>query len=88
MTKDFVNVIEEQLQGERASSLGEAGKKLETALAALDDSEDRLDEAANAVWEYMIVRESVHLFDHKQALAIFAVPPRVMARVGVIKRRA
>ena len=85
--RDKVNVIEEQLEGERATSLGEAGKKLEAALAALDDSDERIDEAANAVWEYMIIRESVHLFGHDVALSYYNVPDRVMARVGVIKRR-
>lgn len=85
--KDKVNVIEEQLEGERATSLGEAGKKLEAALEALDDTDERVDEAANAVWEYMIIRESVHLYGHDIALSYYNVPDRVMARVGVIKRR-
>ena len=85
--KDKINVIEEQLEGERASSLGEAGTKLEAALAALDGTDERIEEAANAVWEYMIIRESVHLFGHDVALRYYNVPDRVMARVGVIKRR-
>jgi len=85
--KDKINVIEEQLEGERATSLGEVGKKLEAALAALDDTDERIDEAANAVWEYMIIRESVHLYGHDVALSYYKVPDRVMARVGVIKRR-
>jgi hypothetical protein len=84
--RDKVNVIEEQLEGERATSLGEAGKKLEEALAALDGTDERIEAAANAVWEYMIIRESVNLYGHQIALSYYNVPDRVMARVGVIKR--
>jgi hypothetical protein len=32
------------------------------------------------------VRESLRMFDHQQALAIYGVPNRVLARVGVINR--
>ena len=85
---DGLTVIEKELEGERASSLGEAGKRLETALAALGDSSDDelLHEAATAVWYYMIVRESLRMFDHKQALDVYGVPDRVMAKVGVVRR--
>ena len=85
---DGLTVIEKELEGERASSLGEAGKRLETALAALGDSADDelLHEAATAVWYYMIVRESLRMFDHKQALDVYGVPDRVMAKVGVVRR--
>ena len=84
--KDLLNPIEQQLEQERASALGEAGRRLETALAALDDTEDTLDEAATAAWHYIILRESVRLYDHTQALAIYGVPARVLARIGVMKR--
>ncbi len=83
-----IDALEKELEGERATSLGEAGRRLETALAALGthEGEDELQEAATAVWYDMIVRESLRMFDHTQALAVYGVPPRVMARVGVIKR--
>jgi len=85
---DGLTVIEKELEGERASSLGEAGKRLETALAALGESSDEelVHEAATAAWYYLIVRESLRMFDHKQALAIYGVPDRVMAKVGVVRR--
>lgn len=80
--------IEHELQSERASALGEAGRKLETMLAAFREieTEDTRDELATAVWHYLIVRESLSMFDHAAALAIYGVPDRVMARVGVLKR--
>ena len=85
---DGLSVIEKELEGERASSLGEAGTRLETALAALGQSSDDelLHEAAHAVWCYLIVRESLRMFDHRQALKVYGVPDRVMAKVGVVRR--
>lgn len=80
--------IELELEGERASALGEAGRRLEAALAelALGDTEDRLDEAATAAWHFIILRESVRMFDHKAAFEIYRVPAKVIARVGVMKK--
>ena len=85
---DGLTVIEKELEGERASSLGEAGKRLENALLALGESSDAelVYEAATAVWYYMIVRERLRMFDHRQALEIYGVPDRVMAQVGVVRR--
>ena len=86
---DPMVAIEAELQEERAYALGLAGKKVEAAMADLErapDDEDLLDDAGTAVWHYLIVRESVHLFDHAEALAIYGIPGRVLARVGVIRR--
>lgn len=81
--------LEYELQESRAVAMGRAGKKVEVALAALAAGEapreHLLDAAANAVWELLIVRESLKFYDHKIALAFFEIPPAVMARVGVIK---
>lgn len=84
-----IDAIELELEGERATALGEAGRKLEAALAelALGATDDRVDEAATATWHYIILRESLHMFDHDAALEIYGVPPRVLARVGVVKKR-
>ena len=81
--------IERELQGERASALGDAGRRVEAALAdlALGETQDRIDEAATAVWHYMIVRESLRMFDHKAAFAVYGIPKHVLARVGVMKPR-
>ena len=81
-----MQAIEHELQSERASALGEAGRALEKAVAALSDSEETMEALATAVWNYMIVRESLSMFDHQAALDTYGVPRRVMARVGVFKR--
>lgn len=85
-----LGALERELQAERASALGDAGRKLEAALADLAHGmdEDRLDDAATAAWHFIILRESLHMFDHKEAFELYGVPPQVLARVGVIKRRA
>jgi hypothetical protein len=43
-------------------------------------------DAATAVWHYLIIRESMHMYDHADALKHYDVPPRVMAKVGVVRR--
>jgi hypothetical protein len=80
--------IEYEILGERAAALGDAGRRLEAALAdlALGETEDRLDEASTAAWHFIILRESLRMFDHQAAFEIYRVPSRVLARVGAIKR--
>jgi len=88
MPYDPMVAIEAELQSERASALGEAGRKLEKMVAALSDSEDSIDDLAEAAWFYMIVREAVGMFDHAQAFEFYGVPRHVLARVGVMKKKA
>ncbi len=91
--RDLMAPIEAELQGERAFALGQAGKKVETTLAELAANDkaaladDLLDDASTAVWHYLIVRESMGMFDHADALKIYEVPNRVLARVGAIRKR-
>jgi hypothetical protein len=89
--KDREHPIESQLAEERAATLGLAGRRVEAALAALaprgrESGADLIDDAATAVWYYLITRESLRMFDHQAALAIYKVPPYVLARVGVVRR--
>ncbi len=90
----MIEAVEHELQGERASALGDAGRKIEATMAALAEGTDLrgievlLDEAATAVWYFIILRESLRWFDHTEALKAYDIPPRVMARVGVVKRRS
>ncbi|CAN5490407.1 hypothetical protein BH11MYX1_BH11MYX1_24820 [soil metagenome] len=93
MPTSVIGAVEQELQGERASALGEAGRRIEATLAALAEGTDRrglevlIDEAATAIWYFIILRESLRWFDHREALNSYAVPARVMARVGVVKQR-
>lgn len=88
--RDVMAAIETELQGERAFSLGEAGKKIERLLAELAASvpalyEDALYDAATAVWYYLIIRESMGMYDHDEALKVYNVPSAVRAKVGVVR---
>ena len=73
MAHDPMVAIEAELQSERAYALGLAGKRVETALAELAAAppalvEMLLDDAGTAVWHYLIVRESLGMYDHAAAL--------------------
>lgn len=80
--------IEYELEEGRAFALGQAGKRLEAALAAFDVErrEDLLADAAEAAWGYMIMREIAGFHDHDFAFAIYRVPAVVRARIGVMRR--
>jgi hypothetical protein len=91
MPVDLLAELEAELKNERASALGRAGKKVELALAELASGvpgiaeAELVDIAATAVWYYLIGREALGMYDHDEALKIYGVPDRVMARVGVVK---
>lgn len=85
-----IDPLEYELQESRARALGDAGRKLEKALATLaarPHDEMLLDDAANAVWELFIVRESLAFYDHQLIARAYGIPARVMARVGVVRKR-
>ena len=82
--------IEQEVLGEKAASLGDAGRAVETALAALRDAgfadPERpalLRTAANAVHSYFIQREACGLRRHQDAIALYQIPDEVLARLGV-----
>ena len=81
-------VLRYELLEEQAQSLGRAGRKVETALAALaehPDSEDRaalVRAAADAVWAFLVQREVMGLRDRAQVIAQYGIPREVMARIG------
>ena len=88
---DPVEAIEYELEEGRAYALGQAGKRVEAAITALEaqrgDREQLLDDAADAVWAYLIIREGAGFFRHDEAYALYRIPPAVRARVGIIKKR-
>ena len=94
MADDAIANLEAGFREDRAYAMGLAGKKLERAMAALEATntnedggrDELIDAAADAVWAYMIVREAAGFYDHRGALALFRVPGRVLARVGIVRR--
>ncbi len=89
-TKDPIEAIEYELEEGRAFALGQAGRKVDAALAALTaggkDRERLLDDAADAVWALLIIRESAGFRDPKATFDAYKVPPAVIARIGIVRR--
>jgi len=79
------SALEAELAGEGANALGRLGKAVEQAVAALNaapDDPDRLKAAADAVWRYFVQREVMGLRDHRPAIRDYAIPDRVLRRLG------
>lgn len=80
-------VLNYELMGEQAHSLGLAGRKVEAALAALRNHEGEgravvLKAAADAVWGFLIQRELMGLRDRAAIVAHYGIPREVMNRLG------
>ena len=81
-------ILGRQLLGEQAYSLGQAGRKVEKALAALAEhpgGEGRaevLKAAADAVWGFLVQREVMGLRDRNAVIAHYNIPREVLARLG------
>ena len=82
-------VFRHELLAEQAASLGQAGRKVEAALATLRDhpgGEGRaavLKAAADAVWGFLVQREVLGLRDRNAVIAHYSIPREVMNRLGV-----
>jgi hypothetical protein len=84
-----LSAIEAEIAQERALALGRAGRDVETAIGRLKDLGQSAPErgrfvaaAADATWRLFVQREACGLFDHAQAIADYAIPSEVLARVG------
>lgn len=81
-------VLRYELLEEQAVSLGRAGRKVETALAALREhpgGEGRsvvLKAAADAVWAFLVQREVIGLRDRAAVITQYAIPREVLVRIG------
>jgi type II secretory pathway component PulJ len=83
------SILQAELLAEQAAALGRLGRDLERALAALAETgADASDEdilirsAAHAAWAFFVQREACGLHDHDLPIAHYAIPPKVLARVG------
>jgi len=91
-----LSVLEYELMSERADALGRHGLKVEKALALLvervaagcapPEREDLLNDAADKVWAFFVQREMCGLRSQKDAVCRYAIPPEVMARLGVVRK--
>jgi hypothetical protein len=79
------SALEAELAGEGANALGRLGKAVAQAMAALNETPDdevALKAAADAVWRYFVQREVMGLKDHRPAIRDYAIPQRVLKRLG------
>lgn len=88
------SILDYELVGEKAATLGRLGGKASAALARLNaaaaDEADRralVDAAAEAVWHFFIQRELCGFRDHRLVIAEMAIPRAVLARMGAAPRR-
>jgi len=83
------SIVQAELLAEQAVALGRLGRALEKALAALaaadaetSDDDALIRSAAAAAWAFFVQREACGLYDHDLPIAHYAIPPKVLARVG------
>jgi len=84
-----LSVLTAEIAQERALALGRLGRDVEAALGRLRALDPTAAErrrfvaaAADAAWSFFVQREACGLFDHDQAIADYAIPREVLARVG------
>jgi hypothetical protein len=84
-----IDTLDYEMAEEMAISLGRAGERVASTLAAYEsrknDPEKRfsaLKDAARAVHAYFIQRELCGLRRHDDAIRHYGIPPEVLARLG------
>lgn len=84
-----LDALGHEIAGEKASSLGRAGRRVEKALEKLaaheGDGDGRrvlIQDAADAVYAYFIQRELIGLRRHQDVIREYRIPNAVLARLG------
>jgi len=85
------DMLQHELLAEKASSLGRAGAEVERrmrrlAAASCDDREKALQDAADAVFAYVVQRDLCGFHAHDEPLELLGVTREVMTRVGARRR--
>ena len=86
--------IENEIIGEKASSLGHHGRMAQKAVAALHafdaapeagvDRSMLVKAAAREVWKYFIQRELCGARDQREVIREYRIPPEVLTRLGAM----
>jgi hypothetical protein len=88
-------LLQTEIAGESAASLGHHGRQVEAAMKALrafdaagqGSADERLAlvrQASKAVWSYFVQRESCGMRDHRWAIADYGITDEVIARLGAV----
>ena len=79
-------MLEHEIMAERASSLGEAERRVVETIAALasapGDRAAKLAEAQKAVWQYFVQRELCGFKRHAEVIRDLNIPPEVLNGLG------
>ena len=85
------SALEREITGEKAASLGRAGRLVQQTLKNLRDLGPRdpgrtavVQAAADAVQSYFVQRELCGLINHDGPIEDYAIPPVVLARLGAV----
>ena len=92
-----LNILENEILAEKASSLGHHGRLVEKAMEALrafdaearGTAEERLDlvrDAAKKVWAFFVQRELCGLRDQKEIIRFYGIPGEVLVRLGAVEK--
>lgn len=80
------SILDAEILAERAAALGRAGRRVEQAMtrlkAAPAGDPGPVMSAAEAVYEYFILRELSGFCDHAEAIEAYHIPRAVLARLG------
>jgi phage gp36-like protein len=93
-----LGALDYEIAQEQATALGRLGRALEAALAALADYDrangvrdaarsQLVQEASDALWRFIVQRESCGLRDPRPVIRDYCVPAAVYARMGAFVRR-
>ena len=84
-----LSAVDQEILAEKATSLGNAGRKVETCMEKLrshqGDSETRMalvKSAADAVYAYFVQRELCGFRRHDDIIRDYAIPREVLVRLG------
>ena len=88
--KTGASVLEHEILGEKAYSLGMAAKTVEKTLNQFEEltgtgtttHEQTLQQAADAVHAYFIQRELMGLSDHRGVIEFYKIPQIILSQVG------
>jgi hypothetical protein len=85
------SALEHEIAAERASSLGNAEKRVRLSLSRLLTTPDDaavLAETQQAVWNYFVQRELLGFRRHADVIADLGIPPEVLAGLGAAPKRS
>ena len=89
-----LTVLDIEVAAEKALNLGRMAKAVQASLAALaalpadapTEARSALVQTASAaVWRFFVQREMCGALDHNEAIALYAIPPEVLAQVGAVR---